>query len=103
VAIVKSRFKWFFDHPAKEIKWTLDRGAGESIESTSTWIRGDHQITENVVKIQCIHCSLFYFITTTCITLCSTFITRFIDHLVDLGCKLRLAQHRLKDLILLLF
>jgi hypothetical protein len=36
-------FDRFFYHPTQEIKQIIDRGAGECIKSTSTWIRGDQQ------------------------------------------------------------
>jgi hypothetical protein len=32
----------------------------QCIESTSTWIRGDQQITDITIKIQYLHCSLFF-------------------------------------------
>jgi hypothetical protein len=37
-----------------EIKTCVDRGASESLESTSTWIRGDRQTTETMEKIECL-------------------------------------------------
>jgi hypothetical protein len=48
--LVESRSERFFDHLTQEIKQSLDKGAGECIESTSTWIKGDQQITETTVK-----------------------------------------------------
>jgi hypothetical protein len=39
-------------------KWILDREENQRLESTSTWIRGDRQITETTGKILCLSCSL---------------------------------------------
>jgi hypothetical protein len=51
VTLVESRSKQFINHLAQEIKHSLDSGAGECIESTSIWIRGDREITETTIKI----------------------------------------------------
>jgi hypothetical protein len=48
-----SLFTWL------DIKTCLDRGASESLKSTSTWIMGDRQVTESMGKIRCLlYCSL---------------------------------------------
>jgi hypothetical protein len=39
---------------AKEIKQSLDRGAVECSKSTSTWIRGERQVTDTIVKTWCL-------------------------------------------------
>jgi hypothetical protein len=39
-------------------KCILDREENQTLESTSTWIRGDHQIIETTGKILCPSCSL---------------------------------------------
>jgi hypothetical protein len=38
-----------------KIKPCLDRGASESLKSTSTWIRGDRQVTIPQDKIRCLY------------------------------------------------
>jgi hypothetical protein len=44
--LVKSRY-WVSYYPlSSKIKSSLDRGASEILNSTSTWIRGDQQITD---------------------------------------------------------
>jgi hypothetical protein len=35
-----------------KIEQCLDRGASENLESTSTWIRGDRQISDTMGKIR---------------------------------------------------
>jgi hypothetical protein len=46
VTLVESRY-WVISCPlGSKIKPCLDRGASESLKSTSTWIRGDRQITD---------------------------------------------------------
>jgi hypothetical protein len=50
VTSVELRFERFFDHPAQEIKQSLDRGACERNKSTLMWIMGDRHITETTVK-----------------------------------------------------
>jgi hypothetical protein len=37
-----------------KIKTCLDRGASESLKSTSTWIRGDRQITDTTGSNSCL-------------------------------------------------
>ena len=58
---VKSRY-WVSSCPlGSKIKPCLDRGASESLNSTSTWIRGDRQITETTEKIRCHSLVLYLF------------------------------------------
>jgi hypothetical protein len=46
VTLMESRY-WVISCPlGSKIKPCLDRGASESLKSTSTWIRGDRQITD---------------------------------------------------------
>jgi hypothetical protein len=45
-----------------EIKTCLDRGTSENLESTSTWIRGDRQVTETMGKIGVSLCSLLTYL-----------------------------------------
>jgi hypothetical protein len=46
VTLVETRY-WVISCPlGSKIKPCLDRGASESLKSTSTWIRGDRQITD---------------------------------------------------------
>jgi hypothetical protein len=49
-----------------EIKTCLDRGVGEILESTSTWIRGDRQVTETTGKFGVSLYSLLTYLKITC-------------------------------------
>ena len=59
VTLVESRY-WVSSYPlGSKIKSCLDRGSSESLNSTSTWIRVDQQITDTTRKISVSFSSLF--------------------------------------------
>jgi hypothetical protein len=85
VTLVESTSERFFDHLAQEIKQSLDRGVGECIGSTSTWIGDDRQITETTTKKSVFFLFITFYISFTCVPLLPSFNIRHIDHLFTLG------------------
>jgi hypothetical protein len=82
-----------------KIKQCLDRGAIENLQSTSTWIRSDRQITETIGKnlmSLSFSCNYLWLVG-------SFFITSHLGYLFTLGCKPNIAQHRLDNLYLSLY
>lgn len=87
-----------------KIKRRLNRWVVECFESTTTWIRGDRQVTKTTIKILIsgvlISCFKVYYLNLLWAIFHCYY---YFDFLFTLGCKPSLAQHMQEDLILSCF